>query len=407
VPVGAQLADALEGLIGQMLDAQYPDHPRLEAEPRLPALRHVLAEVQRAIETPDGRIEVPRDRRGVMRQIATPLRLGVQYEAPFVLGTHWKDHLDRAAGRARQAGQEQITVRDLRAWIDEPQPLGLPREVGSLIVLVYAAQTRRSFRLHSGPAQAQLEKLDDDLELVAAELPSEDAWRSAVSRAGAILGLAAVNPARNPSSVEKLADDLRAKGVALLPGAEALVPLLERRLRELGGDPVAADRVRTATAARELAQGLAQGDDPVAVIERLAAAQVPTTEQALGTSLVSAAATVSALDAARWQVPLLVAQRASSGEQAHQRIVDELTRALSHDEFAEPLAPAVEGASAQGVSLLGEPKRAKPFPPGATRGSLAGAEVREARRKLDELDREQGSVQVDLHWTITKNDATG
>ena len=408
VPVGAQLADALDGLIGQMLDAQYPNHPRFEAEPRLPALRLVLAETQRAIEMPDGRIEVPSDRRRVMRQIATPLRLGVQYEAPFVLGTHWKDHLDRAAGRARQAGQEQITVRDLRAWIDEPHPLGLPREVGSLIALVYAAQTRRSFRLHGGPAQAQFEKLDDDLELVAANLPGEDAWRSAVSRASSILGTAAVNPARNPSSVEKLADDLRAKGGALLGAAGELVPLLEQRLRELGGDPAAADRVRTAAAAHELAQGLAQGDDPVAVIERLAAAQAPTTEQALGTSLASAAATVQALDTARWQVPLLVAQRARSGEQAHRRIVDELTRALSHDEFAEPLAPAVEGASAQGVALLGEPKPPKPpDPPGATRGSLSGAKLGEARSKLDELECEQGSVQIDLHWTISTNDPQG
>jgi hypothetical protein len=117
---------------------------------------------------------------------------------------------------------------------------------------------------------------------------------------------------------------------------------------------------------------------------------------------------VQALDAAHWQVPLLVAQRARSGEQAHQRIVDELTRALSHDEFAEPLAPAVERASAQGVALLGEPKHPiRPDPPGATRGSLSGAQVGEARSKLDELEREQGSVQVDLHWTITTNDAPG
>jgi hypothetical protein len=220
------------------------------------------------------------------------------------------------------------------------------------------------------------------------------------------LGLVAVNPARNPSSVEKLADDLRVKGSALAPAAEELVPLLEQRLGELGGDPANADRMRTAVAARGLAQGVAQGDDPVAVIERLAAAQVPTTEQALGTSLASAGATVQALDGARWQVPLLVAQRAGSGERAHQRIVEELSRALSHDEFAEPLGPAVERASTQGMALLGEAKPpGGPAPPGATRGSLSGANVVEARSKLDELEREQGSVRVDLHWTITTNDA--
>ena len=107
-------------------------------------------------------------------------------------------------------------------------------------------------------------------------------------------------------------------------------------------------------------------------------------------------------------MPLLVAQRARSGEEAHQRIVDELTRALSHDEFAEPLAPAVEGASAQGVALLWEPKPPeRPGPPGATRGSLSGAKLGEARSKLDELECEQGSVQIDLHWTISTNDPPG
>jgi len=406
VPVGAQLSDALNGLIAQMLEAQYPSHPQLEAEPRLPALRTVLAEVQRAIEAPDGRIEVPSDRRRVMRQIATPLRLGTQYEAPFVLGTHWKDQLDRAAGRARQDGQEQITVRDLRAWIDEPQPLGLPREVGSLIALVYASQTGRSFRLRGGPAQPQLEKLDDDLELVAAKLPDEAPWRAAVSRAGSVFGLAAVNPARNPSSVEKLAADLRERGAALVGAAEALVPLLEQRLRCLGGDPAAADRLQTAAAARELAHGLVRDDDPVGVIERLAEAAVPTTEQALGTSLASAQATVGALDSARWQVPLLVAQRAENGEQAHQRVVEELRRALSHDEFAEPLAPAVERASEQGMALLGEAKpRPEPDPQGAVRGSLSDVNVNDAQHKLDELALKDGSVTVDLHWTITTDDA--
>ncbi len=254
---------------------------------------------------------------------------------------------------------------------------------------------------------------------MAVDLPPEAAWRLAVGRAASILGLAAVNPALNPSSVEKLADELRAKGAALLPAAEAVVPLLEQRLSELGADAATAHRVRTAVAARELAQGLAGGGDPVAVIERFAEAEVPTTEQALGTGLAAAGATMDVLDAARWQILLLVAQRARSSEQAHQRIVDELARALSHDEFAEPLAPAVERASTQGMALLAEANpqpepepvgaEAEPQPeadpPGASRGGLTAVTVEDARRKLDELGRENGSVRVDLAWTITTNDA--
>ena len=84
----------------------------------------------------------------------------------------WKDHFDRAIAAAQQQGQSEITVGDLRRWTDIPEPLGLPRDLQSLVILVYAAQSGRVFRQHGGPAQPTFEKLDDDLELVSPQLPS-------------------------------------------------------------------------------------------------------------------------------------------------------------------------------------------------------------------------------------------
>lgn len=414
VPIGAQLSDALGGLVEQMLVNQFPVHPEFETEVKARELRIVLEEVQRAVDSRDGRIEVPSDRRKVMRQVATPLQLGVQHEAPFVLGTHWKDHLDKAIARAAQGGASSITVGDVRQSIEEPHALGLPRDVQSLIVLVYAAQTGRSFRLHGGPVLPTVDRLDDGLELVTIDLPSERSWRLAADRAGAILGLTSVNPARNATSFERLVADLCERGAALLPAAEQLLPLLERRLSELDAEPARAMRLSTAVIARDLVAGLRSGVDGVTLIERFAGTHLPTSEQAIGTSLTSAAGVVAALEDPRWEMLGVVGERARSGEEAHRRIVEELAQVLERDEFAAPIVPAVERAASEGVKLLRvaaapserDPRPAAP-PAGTDHGGAAQRlDLVAARRKLDELEKAEGRVVVDLAWTITNGRGT-
>ncbi len=403
VLIGSNLSDALGTLVNQMLEAQYPEHPRFETEVRVRDLRLVLEEVQRAVMAADGRIEVPSDRRKTMRQIATPLRLGIQHEAPFVLGTHWKDQLDKSVALALQQGAERITVRDVRRWIEEPKPLGLSRDVQSLVVLAYAAQTGRSFKLHGGPGQPTVEKLDDDLELVTAELPEEGAWRTAVERAASILGLASVNPAHNPTAFERLVAALEERGAALLPAAEQIVPLLERRLRELATDPAEAQRLKTALVAREIARVLTENTTPVAMIGRFAQIEVPTSDQAVGTSLISSAALLATLEDPQWQLIGIATKRADGGEVDYRRVLENLTHALTRDEFAEPLASAVERAASDAAALLQDQE---PTPastngrPGVVHGSLSGLGLQGARTKLEELASETGEVRIDMSWTI-------
>lgn len=413
IPIGATVRDAFTGLVTQMLDHQFPGHPRFEGEVKARDLRTVLAETLRAVEAPAGRIEVPSDRRKVMRQIATPLQLGIQHEAPFVLGTHWKDHLDRAIARAVQQGQEQITVGDLRRAIDDPQPLGLPSEVQALVILVYAAQSGRVFRRHGGPAEPALDKLEDDLELVTPDLPDESVWRAAVDRAAAVLGLADVNPARNPASFERLVADLRAKGAVLLPSMEGLIPLLERRTRELAADPEQTPRMRTARVASEVASALARTEDGAKMIERLAVIEMPMSEQHVGTSLASAQTVAAALEGERWQVLDLVAGRAAADERGFVEVAAALREALVADEFAVPLEPAIAKAFDDGVRLLRPaPPPPPPPPPGpdgadVVRGRRDGLDLEEARAQLEGLatEAQDGEVRVDLSWTITTKPA--
>ncbi len=396
VQVGNTLADAFERLLSSMLDHQFPDHPRFETEVRPALLRTVLAEVERAADASDGRIEVPSEKRAALKKVAAPLELGVQYEAAFVLGSKWKDHLDKALTRAAQGGGGPATVGDLRRWLDEPRPLGLTREVGSLVILAYASAAGKSFAEHGGPATPTIDKLGDELELVAAELPDDSAWQPALARASALLGITTINTTRNPGAVDRLAASVRESLGERAAEAGRLPALLERRISELGGDPGASERLKTASSADALARTTLEASTSSQVIERFAASYLPGSDQAGGKSLASAAALNSALEDSRWQVLGLVAERAAGGQAAFEQIARELLDTLARDELADPLDTAIARAHERAVALMKEADA----PPPSGSGRLDRVGLSEARAKLDELANEQREVSVSLTWTF-------
>ena len=359
IPIGERLGDAFTGLLRQLFDHQYPRHPRIEMPYKAVNLRVVLAETLRAAAAPDGRIEVPSDRRKVMRTIATPMELGQQYEAPFVIGTKWKDHFDRRIAAAAQQGQTEVTVGDLRRWIDAPEPIGLPRDLQSLVILVYAAQSGRVFRQHGGPVDPPIDKLDDDFELVSPRLPDEAAWKVACARASSVLGVADVNPARR--SFETLAVALKATAHAVLPAAQGVQDALEQRLASLGTELATTPRYQTARAARQVAEALTLTEDPVEAIERFAGTALPN-ERHVGTALSSAAAVRAALDDDRWTLLGVAIGRAKAGEPGFVEVISALRDAVSANEFAVPVAPAVAKAYTDAVRLI-EPTGAPPVTP--------------------------------------------
>jgi len=403
VQVGNQLGDAFERLLKSMLDHQYPDHPRFEMEIKLGALRTVMAEVERAVEAKDDRIEVPSEHRKVMRRIATPLDLGVQHEVAFVLNDKWKTHLDRASAAATAGGAERVTVGDMRRSLEEPQPRGLTREVSALVILGYAAQTGKGFQSHGGPTDAKIETLNDDLELVAAVLPSEESWRDALPRASSVLGVTSVNQTRNPGAVEALAQRIESAIAEAAEPVEALPNLIEERIRGLGGNPEGSERLKTARAATNLSEAVRTAADPSEVVQRLASAAVPTSEPATGKSLKSAEAVGRALSDERWKVLDLVADRAES-DKAFARIQTDLLDALQRDELAEPLDSVVGQAYSEAVGLLTPEPRPELVRPGS--GSLDGS-VEEAQAKLEELAGERRDVSIHLRWTFDEQNTEG
>ena len=407
LPIGARLRDAFEGLVRSMLDAQFPDHPQFEEEIRRADLRVVWEEVQRAVESGGRLDQVDSPRRRILRRIANPLELGVQHEQPFVLDETWKERLNQEIARAREQGElAQLTVADVRRLIDRPRPRGLTPEVSALVALTYARQTARTFRLHGGSAgELGVERLSDELELVSAKLPDEAYWEAARDRAAAIFGLGAINPARTSTSVESFAAAVNAKATALSAGTHALVPALEQRITQLAIDQATSDRLRSARAAQAVVDACTIAVDAVDLVERIAAAIIPTTPQAVGASLSTAEEIKRLLTDAQWRV--IEQLLAADGDGGNDAALARLRSALTRDEFSEPLAPAVDAAYEAGVRLIAPPSPPPPRapspppppPPGQGHGHVTRLTIAEAQAKLAELDEEEGVWLIDLTWT--------
>ena len=96
-PAAANLRGALEQILDQALADDFPAHPRFEAEIKTSNLRKVYDLVSQAARREDGRVEVDRPLRSLLRQIANPLLLGEMGPdaTHFVLGQHWKNHFTR------------------------------------------------------------------------------------------------------------------------------------------------------------------------------------------------------------------------------------------------------------------------------------------------------------------------
>jgi len=364
-PVGANLEQAFQHLLGQALKHQFPAHPVFEDEAPLgmAALKRVLAEVERATQVPDGRIPVEQPRRRELRQIANPLKLGEMHETHFVIGQHWKTHFLRE--QARQGGP--MGVGKMRAWIDEPHPMGLPKELQNLIIAIFALQANRSFFLHGGPVQPTLESLADDLELREQKLPSQSDWEKARDRAAAIFGIA-TSPLLNASNVSKLIADIRTEIISRKETCGLLMVKLKQLTPQLAEPGVTPSRVKTAGAVQSLVNSLAQADEN-AFFAALIGADVSSSEQAMGASFKKAADLVEALSRVKWELLEAVRKLEDERQPAARAIWSSLQQAFQADELAIALGPALSEAESRAVRLLADISKPKPQPrPGSEGG---------------------------------------
>jgi len=386
-PAASSLKGALEDLLGQALSSEYPAHPSFGAEIKSLHLRKVYDEVIKAVSERGGRVLVERSVRTLLKQIAEPLNLGEQGETHFVLWQRWKDHFTRKAAESG-AG---MTVQSLRKWIDEPRPMGLPKECENLIVLVFAAQTNRSFFRHGAPFDATLANLPDEVELREQQLPPETAWVTAVERASRIFG-AVASPLLNASNLAKLADDIQVRARQHIEACHQLVAGVASHLADFGQAREKAPRHQTAEAVLGLLETVRDAK-PAAVIEALASLTPQTSEAAMGTSLASAADVVGTLAATQWKLFESIRSLQDDRSEAAKALLGRVAEALCSDQHVMALGPVLKNEQSRAIDLLAPPPPTKPVvepptePPVEPGKKVVDRGTRE-NMSLDEADQE-------------------
>jgi hypothetical protein len=356
-PRASNLKGQLEEMLSQALGFEFPGHPNPGAEIKSSNLRKVYDVALKAVAEKGGRLLVEANLRSLMKQIAEPLNLGEQGETYFVLGQRWKDHF---TSKSREAGAS-MTVQNLRKWIDEPRCMGLPKECGNLIVLVFAAQTNRSFFLHGAPCDATLSSVPDDAELREQQLPPETAWVVAVERAGRIFGVTS-SPLLNASNLAKLADAIQVQAKADVAPCGCLVDELTSHFVDFGIDNEKAARSLTAAAVVDLLEAVRDAK-PAAIVETLATLQPTTSEAAMGASRASASAVVSAIKATQWKLFESIRNLQDDRADAANALLKRVADALVSDQYVTDLGPVLAIEQSKAIDLLTPPPIKPPVGP--------------------------------------------
>jgi hypothetical protein len=357
-PVGADLKEALGGLLDRVFEHRFPAHPFFEEEIKLPALRKVLEEVQRTSQETGQRAFVERTLRSTLRAIAGPLRLGTMSDTHFVLDTHWASHFGRMHA---QLGGGPVTVGGLRGWTDEPKVMGLPREVQSLVVLAYAAQADRTPFLRGAPIRPTIDRLEDEIELREQPLPDAATWTRARERAAALLGLVS-GELRKGATVERLAGQVLEKVEAARAAVASLAAALRPRMTAYGLTADTTPRMTTLQSVSALVAALTASRDPHLVVSALAVADLQTSEAAVAQALARAGDLQGYLTGVQWDALKAAADlqdhRRTAGEVIHRKVAE----ALEADEHVVALRPSLQQAQDSAWRLLAASSPASPEP---------------------------------------------
>lgn len=359
-PTAPNLKQGFQDIFSQALAYQFPAHPEFDSEIKFSSviLSKIYEEIKRAIQSEDGRIAVDKERRKDLRAIANPLKIGQMAETHFVLGEHWKKHFFKK--QAEYASK--ITVGNLRQWIDEPQAMGLPKNLQNLIISIFALQTGHSFYMHNSPVfltvENLLDKLADDIELREQLLPSKELWEKAVLRSREIFELKC-SDLLNADNLAKMVDDIKKRIVEIEEPCRKLINTLKNALKSAGEAEESSSRLKTAIAVRQLIDDIKSTSDNK-VIEVIAQANIPTTETAMHSSINNAKDVENELSRFKWNVIEGVGKLNDDWQEAGSRLISSFKDALLRDEYAVALVHQLREIERNAVKLLTEAATAKP-----------------------------------------------
>ena len=417
-PVAANLGGAMNHLVSQALANEFPAAPEFEGEVKIGSLKKVYEVVSEATQAQDGRVPVDKPLRPLVRHIANPLMLGeMGHDAThFVLGHHWKQHFTNKANETGSA----MTAGQLRKWIDLPRPMGLPKEVQNLVILIFAEQTNCTVRRHGGPYDASLTALHDDCELRKEKLPEEPTWEAAIARAGSIFGVTG-SPLLKASNVTRLTDEVKKKVDDIGGGCQDYLKKLRERLEMFKLDVTEAARSRTAFKTLGLVEQVRTAGE-AELVSILAAAEIDTSEAAMGECFERAAELSGTLEGTNWEIFETIGKLTDDRKAAAASICDSVKEGLSKDEHVIQLGPALKAAQSKALRLLTDvtppprpprpgpttPPRTPP-PPGkqvvdeGAQDYTSISDAKECLKKIGDKVTAQREIKLTISWQIQED----
>lgn len=349
-PVAANLKQALEAILSDVLGKQFPAHPVFDAKVSL-----TKSTVEKTLEVlrAASRDEQPshlydQAMRQHLFRLVPPLKLGEVSEQRLTLGKHWRDYFHR---KISASGNPVVEVKQLKEWIDEPKPMGLPPILTELIILSYAEQCNKVVQSHGTTIPVQVGELEDNYTLQEISLPSEETWSTASERLKIIFGL---KPAAllNLSNVDAMVTQLKEKVTSWHGPARELEGILDQVRREqCPALPADNARFQNAQHALTLLDELSKLDGH-AIIEGLA--KNNPTEQAivLSKSLSSAEEVVAVMRTTSWSAFGSLKQISDSEE--GKRIQEDLEQALADPEYMTSLSEKLPKLHARAMNVITE-----------------------------------------------------
>ena len=422
-PTAADLRSALDNLIEQGLDGQYPGHPKfskdeLKLNNRL--VEEAYAKIREALEAPDSRVQIERDLRKKLRPLLDPLELAHVGEQFLAVKTVWFDRFDP---RESQLPNRTATVGQLRQWMNEPNRMGLPETLENLVILTYAHQASRMLTLQGIPVPESLTNLRADVVLERQKLPEQKAWEQVCERVSHIFGVT-IPVLPTLANLQKLNDHVSELTNKLGQDVTNYVGKLRGTLPAFVGDFADVQRYKTAAITSTLCQAIQRAKKPSEVFEAIQTAQV-TVPSAMGEVFKQAGKVHRALDQIRPDVFESLGlvrdePRAGVAKMLRQQIQD----ALRADEHATALDSVVGRWLDDSMKLLLDVPRAA-SPPSAAPAPVIedislpptppvpGTIVKEGRRAVkgaaawksvrEEIERElTEDAELEINWRIVK-----
>jgi hypothetical protein len=352
-----------------ILAARHPKHP--DFDPRLTRkavtkgdLKTTLTWINRAMADGTRRVVVDERHLVTVRKIVHALGLGEVHDGPLNVTNDWRLRINKKAAENPDIGPD-LSVEDIRGWIDQLGYTGLDRNVGNLIIATYALLDDRTWVYQTSPlAQApDLERIGQGYGLRAVELPGEEEFAVALGRAGRIFGetvsrvLFARNVANLAEKVRKVADDhQRAVG-----DARTLLQDNAARLGLAGPGGADAPRIKSMKAAADLIARLLRTDAPASLVRELAAAAYEVTDGEIGAALKHAPEVLTALRSPDWAEDLdtvreLAHRDDSVGDRAR-RLLSQVCRTAGEHEEESSLVPVLDGLRDSTKALMREATR--------------------------------------------------